>query len=108
MSVAFPRWIASSTNFADIRKGTAAYRTFLATLQNQANPAGAATPSPDDAKRLTALRAGAPVSGATEKLPEWARVGETTHWWRLATVRPDETVTFRDDNGLNWLAENGL
>jgi hypothetical protein len=77
-------------------------------LQNQANPAEAATPSPDDAKRLTALRAGEPVSVATEELPEWARVGETTHWWRLATVRPDGTVTFRDDKGRIGLAENGL
>jgi hypothetical protein len=41
-----PRWLAPSSNFADMNKGTTAPKAFLANLQNQANPAGAAMPRP--------------------------------------------------------------
>ncbi|MDT5119177.1 MAG: hypothetical protein QOE30_4916 [Mycobacterium sp.] len=32
------------------------------------------------------------------ELTEWARPGETTHWWRRATVTVAEGVEFYDDD----------
>jgi hypothetical protein len=42
------------------------------------------------------------------ELPAWARVGEVCHWWRRTTVTAFGVVTFYDDDGSAWLAENGL
>ena len=41
-------------------------------------------------------------------LPPWARAGEPVHWWCRATVSADGAVSFWDDDGSPWLAENGL
>jgi hypothetical protein len=41
-------------------------------------------------------------------LPRWARVGEALHWWRRALISADGTVVLRDDDGSQWLPENGL
>jgi hypothetical protein len=30
------------------------------------------------------------------------------HWWRRATVTASGDVSFYDDDGSNWLTENGL
>ena len=59
-------------------------------------------------ERLVALRAGAPVDVPLSALPRWARAGEELRWWRRATVAADGAVTFYDDDGSAWLAENGL
>ncbi|BBX69722.1 hypothetical protein [Mycolicibacterium psychrotolerans] len=58
------------------------------------------------AERQAALEAGLPVDLPVSALPGWARVGEAPRWWRRATVYPDGTVTFRDDE-LAWIVENG-
>jgi hypothetical protein len=41
-------------------------------------------------------------------LPAWARTGRDVRWWNRATVDPDGTVTLREGDGSQWLAENGL
>jgi hypothetical protein len=64
-------------------------------------------PRPGHRQCLAALRAGTPVDVRAGELPAWAR-GETTRWWRQATVRADGAVTFWDDDGSTWLAEHGL
>ena len=58
-------------------------------------------------QRLAALQRGEPVDLPVSALPAWARVGEKLHWWRRATVSAD-SVTFYDDDGSEWLTENGL
>jgi hypothetical protein len=58
--------------------------------------------------RLAALGCGEPVDIRAADLPAWARVGVVCRWWTRAVVGPDNTVTFRDDDGSRWLAENGL
>ena len=80
-----PRRLAPSSNFADMNKGTTAHKAFLANLQNQANPARAAMPRPPTP---SAWPPWGPTAGRRVRrdLPEWARPGETTHWWRRATV----------------------
>jgi hypothetical protein len=55
-----------------------------------------------------ALRAGVPGDVCTGDLPASAREGETCHWWRRPTVTAAGVVTFYDDTGARWLAENGL
>ena len=59
-------------------------------------------------ERLAALARGEVVEIRAVDLPAWARVGAVCRWWTRAVVRPDNTVTFRDDDGSAWLAENGL
>lgn len=59
-------------------------------------------------ERLAALRAGRPVDVPVSALPRWARPGEELRWWRRATVSPDGTAAFYDDDGTAWLAEQGL
>ncbi|MGV0781464.1 hypothetical protein [Mycolicibacterium sp. XJ775] len=60
------------------------------------------------AERLAALRAGEPVNIRGCDLPPWARVGVVMRWWIRAVVAPDGTVTYGDDDGSRWLAEDGL
>jgi hypothetical protein len=55
-----------------------------------------------------AMRAGEPLDVSAGDLPAWARVGEACHWWRRATVTASGEVSFYDDDGSIWLAENGL
>jgi hypothetical protein len=59
-------------------------------------------------QRLAALRAGEPVDIAASDLPLYARAGMVCHWWTRAVVSADGAVTFRDDDGAAWLAENDL
>jgi hypothetical protein len=60
------------------------------------------------ADRLAAFRAGAPVELWAGDLPPSVREGDTTHWWRRATVTAAGVVSFHDDDGSAWLAESGL
>lgn len=72
-------------------------------------PWGEGTPSYDGTRaRLAALERGEAVDIRAADLPAWARVSVVCRWWTRAVVRPDNTVTFRDDDGAAWLAENGL
>jgi hypothetical protein len=89
--------------------------TWLADREQRAVTAGGKLTDPTTGaaydgspRRLAALRAGEPVEVHASALPPWARVGVTVRWWTRAVVRPDGTVTFRDDDGSLWLAENGL
>jgi hypothetical protein len=66
-------------------------------------------PLPGNRTRLAAFGAGEPVDVCAGDLPAWARpAGERMHWWRRATVTAFGAVTFYDDDGSAWLAENGL
>jgi hypothetical protein len=67
-----------------------------------------AWPRPTNSERLAALHAGRPVDVCAGELPDWARIGEPTHWWRRATATADGAVNFYDDDASAWLAENGL
>jgi hypothetical protein len=59
-------------------------------------------------ERLAALQRGEPVDIAASDLPPYARAGVECHWWTRAGMNPDGGVTFWDDDGAAWLAENGL
>ncbi|OCB14147.1 hypothetical protein A5717_11595 [Mycolicibacterium porcinum] len=59
-------------------------------------------------ERLAALRAGEPVNIRAADLPPWARVGVVVRWWTRVVVAPDGTVTYEDDDGSRWMAENEL
>jgi hypothetical protein len=59
-------------------------------------------------ERLAALQRGDTVDLPLYGLPPWARVGEKLRWSRRAVVSADSAVRFRDDDGRQWLAENGL
>jgi hypothetical protein len=60
-------------------------------------------------RRLAAVRAGEPIDIYAGDLPPWARVvGVKVYSWTRAVVRPDGTVTLKDDDGSRWLEENGL
>jgi hypothetical protein len=68
--------------------------------------------------RLEALRAGRPVNVPSGSLPGWARTGAPTRKSRRrltvtkparAIVRPDDTITWSDDDWARlWLEEAGL
>lgn len=59
-------------------------------------------------EQLAAFRAGEPVNIRAADLPPWARVGVAVRWWTRAVVQPDGTVTYHDDDGSRWMAENEL
>ena len=73
-------------------------------------PAGIVTPpefaggQPDGSPAVSAEPPQLPLRVA----PPWARAGEPVHWWCRATVSADGAVSFWDDDGSAWLAENGL
>lgn len=77
-------------------------------LEREEAEARHCTPHPGSRRRLAALSAGGPVDVCAADLPAWARVGEVGHWWRRAIVTPAGAVTFWEDDGSMWLAENGL
>jgi hypothetical protein len=58
--------------------------------------------------RLKALRVGRPVSLCVGDLPATARIGLDTGWRCRATVAPDGTMALYEDDGSEWLRENGL
>ncbi|MCV7173075.1 hypothetical protein H7I41_24420 [Mycobacterium manitobense] len=64
--------------------------------------------TPGDREHLAALRAGRSVDVSVSALPEWARGGEPTHWWRRAIVTNAGGVECYDDDAQRWLADNGL
>ncbi|MFG1931318.1 hypothetical protein ACGFK1_11755 [Mycobacterium sp. NPDC048908] len=61
-----------------------------------------------NADRLAAFRTGAPAEMRAGDLPPSVREGDPTHWWRRAIVTAAVAVSFHDDDGSAWLAENGL
>lgn len=89
----------------DAPRRSALYAALLARTETEAQHS---MPLPGNAARLDALRAGRPVDVSAGDLPEWARVGEPTDWWRRAIVTVTGTVEFYDDTGRRWLEEEGL
>ncbi|MDT5101291.1 MAG: hypothetical protein QOC76_5028 [Mycobacterium sp.] len=67
-------------------------------------------PHHSNAARLAALRTGQPVDVCAGDLPAGVRpAGKAySHWWLRATVTADGAVSFYDDDGSIWLAENGI
>lgn len=59
-------------------------------------------------ERLAALRARNQVNIRGQDLPPCAWMGVGLRRWTWAVVQPDGTVTYRDDDGSHWLAENDL
>jgi hypothetical protein len=59
-------------------------------------------------ERLAALQRGETLDLPLYGLPVWARVGEPPHWWRRAVISAGGSVEFYDNDGRQWLAENGL
>jgi hypothetical protein len=66
-------------------------------LEAEETEARHSMPQPSNARHLAALQAGRPVDICAGDLPEWARAGEPTHWWRRVIATAAGAVEFYNE-----------